>query len=140
MKHGTPRCLAVLDELGRGTATFDGAAIASAVLQELKRMACPVLFATHYHPVSQRAVQDSKHVAAYHLAAAVDGTATTFLYKFLKGLCPKSHGHHVAQLAGLPEKLLLEARKRSREFEDGEEVPRQDEMEFLRLLEGQQAC
>ncbi|CAK9036862.1 unnamed protein product [Durusdinium trenchii] len=108
LKHGTPRSLAVLDELGRGTATFDGAAIASAVLTELKsHVCCPVLFATHYHPVSKKAVEDTTRVAPFHMAASVNQQTneTTFLYKFLPGLCPASHGHNVAKIAGLPEKV-----------------------------------
>lgn len=119
LSHGTPKSLAVLDELGRGTATFDGAAIASAVLQELKMVNCPVLFATHYHPVSKKAVEDIAKVAPFHMAATVNDLTNemTFLYKFLPGLCPASHGHNVAKIAGLPEKVLREARKRSAEFE-----------------------
>ncbi|CAJ1445823.1 unnamed protein product [Effrenium voratum] len=115
--HGSPKSLAVLDELGRGTATFDGAALASAVLTELKRVQCPVLFATHYHPVSKKAVEDTAKVAPFHMAAAVDQHQTTFLYKFLPGLCPASLGHNVAKIAGLPEQVLDEARRRSAEFQ-----------------------
>jgi len=119
LAHGTPRSLAVLDELGRGTSTFDGAAIASAVLDELKsHVRCPVLFATHYHPVSRKAAEDTTHVAPFHMAAAVNpgNHEMTFLYKFLPGLCPSSHGHNVAKIAGLPDKVLAEARARSAEF------------------------
>merc|ERR1719245_684618 len=100
LAHGSRRSLAVLDELGRGTSTFDGAAIASSVLQDLtERVGCSVLFATHYHPVSREAVL-WKGVAPYHMAAEADATSNemTFLYKFLPGLCPESHGHHVAKL------------------------------------------
>lgn len=128
LAHGTPRSLAVLDELGRGTATFDGAAIASAVLKELKTVGCPVLFATHYHPVSKKAVEDTAKVAPFHMAASVNNVTNemTFLYKFLPGLCPASHGHNVAQIAGLPEKVLAEARKRSAEFEGCERLGLQE--------------
>jgi len=122
LAHGGPRSLAVLDELGRGTSTFDGAAIAAAVLDDLgRRVRCPLLFATHYHPVS-RAAAEQPGVAAFHLAAEVDEQTQemTFLYRFLPGLCPASHGHHVARLAGLPSKVLDEARRRSAEFEQGD--------------------
>jgi len=122
LSHGTRRSLAVLDELGRGTSTFDGAAIASAVLDELKdRVGCMVMFATHYHPVSREAAKDTAKVAPFHMSAAVDPTTNemTFLYKFLPGLCPASHGHNVAKIAGLPEKVLQEALERSAEFESG---------------------
>jgi len=121
LAHGTERSLAVLDELGRGTSTFDGAAIAAAVLDELAtRVRCMVLFATHYHPVSREAVR-SPSIAPFHMAADVDEATgeMTFLYRFLPGLCPASHGHNVARLAGLPEKVLEEAIARSRAFEAG---------------------
>lgn len=120
LAHGTRRSLAVLDELGRGTSTFDGAAIAAAVLDDLtRRVGCLVLFATHYHPVSREAAKWTEKVAPFHMAAEVGGSSNemTFLYRFLPGLCPASHGHHVARLAGLPEKVLREALARSAEFE-----------------------
>jgi DNA mismatch repair protein MSH6 len=123
MAHGSHRSLAVLDELGRGTSTFDGAAIASAVLDHLKdNVGCMVLFATHYHPVSRAAAQSPK-VAPFHMAAnAGENNQMTFLYRFLPGLCPASYGHNVAKLAGLPESVLQEALARSAEFERGEGV------------------
>mmetsp|Transcript_30510 Transcript_30510/g.85568 ORF Transcript_30510/g.85568 Transcript_30510/m.85568 type:complete len:930 (-) Transcript_30510:117-2906(-) len=123
LAHASRRSLAVLDELGRGTSTFDGAAIASAVLEELsERVACCALFATHYHPVSREAVQ-RKGIAPFHMSAEVDEGSQdmTFLYKFLPGLCPASHGHHVARLAGLPEGVLRDALGKSAEFERGRE-------------------
>merc|ERR1719174_2604202 len=121
MTHGTCRSLAVLDELGRGTSTFDGAAIASAVLDELaQRLGCLVLFATHYHPVSRAAAQCPK-VAPFHMAATLSAdNQMTFLYRFLPGLCPASYGHNVARLAGLPTCVLQEALAKSSEFERGE--------------------
>lgn len=122
LAHGTRRSLAVLDELGRGTSTFDGAAIASAVLEDLtQRVGCLVLFATHYHPVSQEASRHKSKVAPFHMAASVNPSTSemTFLYRFLPGLCPASHGHNVAKLAGLPAKVLEEAMRQSAEFERG---------------------
>lgn len=119
IRHGSNRSLAVLDELGRGTSTFDGAAIASAVLHDLaSRVRCLVLFATHYHPVSQEAAK-SALVAPFHMAANVDDRTQgmTFLYRFLPGLCPASHGHHVARLAGLPSGVVTDALAKSAEFE-----------------------
>ena len=109
----------------------------------MKIFSAEVLFATHYHPVSKKAAEDTANVAPFHMAAAVNqGThEMTFLYKFLPGLCPSSHGHNVAKIAGLPDKagrlpvswgaaertslcsakVLMEARARSAEF-DGAEV------------------
>jgi len=132
LAHGTRRSLAVLDELGRGTSTFDGAAIASAVLTELAHsVRCMTLFATHYHPVSREATL-TPEVAPFHMAAEVDPQTNemTFLYRFLPGLCPASHGHNVARLAGLPASVLEEAVAKSAEFEreGGGAVGREDEV------------
>eukprot|EP00933_Yihiella_yeosuensis_P023297 TRINITY_DN1814_c2_g5_i1.p1 TRINITY_DN1814_c2_g5~~TRINITY_DN1814_c2_g5_i1.p1 ORF type:complete len:1116 (+),score=272.77 TRINITY_DN1814_c2_g5_i1:55-3402(+) len=135
LAHGTRRSLAVLDELGRGTSTFDGAAIAAAVLDELiQNVGCMVMFATHYHPVSREAACDTVRVAPFHMSAAVDPSTNemTFLYKFLAGLCPASHGHHVAKIAGLPTKVLQEALERSAEFESSS-APAVAEEEFAEL-------
>jgi len=135
LTHGTTRSLAVLDELGRGTSTFDGAAIAAAVLDELMaNVRCLTLFATHYHPVSREAAQ-CPGVAPFHMAADVDGQTgeMTFLYRFLPGLCPSSHGHRVAQLAGLPRSVLTEATAKSAEFERGGGMLASDVGEISRL-------
>merc|ERR1712151_583646 len=119
LAHGTPRSLAVIDELGGGSSTFDGAAIAAAVLEDIaERVGCLTLFATHYHPVSREAAQ-WKSAAPFHMAARLDEVTQemTFLYRFLPGLCPASHGHNVARLAGLPGDVVEDALARSAEFE-----------------------
>jgi len=143
--HASKRSLAVLDELGRGTSTFDGAAIAAAVLADLtRRVQCLALFATHYHPVSQEAASWAD-VAPFHMAAEVDKQThdMTFLYRFLPGLCPASYGHNVARLAGLPSSVLAEARAKSAEFESSQHTssaPKEVEAELtaselLRLMD-----
>merc|ERR1712003_157028 len=78
------------------------------------------MFATHYHPVSRGAVK-SENIAPFHMAARLDEVTQemTFLYRFLPGLCPASHGHNVARLAGLPDAVLQDARVKSAEFELG---------------------
>lgn len=118
-----------LDELGRGTATLDGAAIAGAVLEHMANgIGCRGLFATHYHHLSAQHEGDPR-VAIMHMACAVSsagrtggaGTArpsgeagdsaesVTFLYKLAEGACPKSYGTNVARLAGLPEVVVRRA-------------------------------
>merc|ERR1712190_166803 len=95
--------------------------IASAVLEELARnLQCMVMFATHYHPVSREAATWPQ-VGPYHMAAEGDAKTNemTFLYRFLPGLCPASHGHNVARLAGLPSCVLQDALAKSAEFESG---------------------
>lgn len=100
LHHATPDSFVILDELGRGTATFDGTAIAHAVLQHLVAVGCRLMFATHYHLL----VSDWKchpAVAMYHMACLVesehDPPDVTFLYRASPGICPKSYGMNVAK-------------------------------------------
>mmetsp|Transcript_15964 Transcript_15964/g.36562 ORF Transcript_15964/g.36562 Transcript_15964/m.36562 type:complete len:843 (+) Transcript_15964:70-2598(+) len=120
LAHATPLSLAVIDELGRGTSTFDGTAIAMSVLEDIAhRINCRAMFATHYHVLCDQFAEDSR-VAQYHMAAHVDEATgnVTFLYKFKAGSCPKSHGMNVARLAGLHPDIVAEAAKKAREFEE----------------------
>jgi DNA mismatch repair protein MSH6 len=113
-----------LDELGRGTATTDGAAIASAALDHLSRgVRCRGVFATHYHRVADERAADAA-VALKHMACAVTPSAepggvddVAFLYRLTAGACPKSYGVNVARLAGLPEGVVRRAAAASREAE-----------------------
>ncbi|XP_023602732.1 DNA mismatch repair protein Msh6 isoform X3 [Myotis lucifugus] len=109
---------------GRGTATFDGTAIASAVVKELaENIKCRTLFSTHYHSL----VEDySQNVAVRlgHMACMVENECEdpsqetiTFLYKFIKGACPKSYGFNAARLANLPEEVIQKGHRKAREFE-----------------------
>ena len=113
-----------MDELGRGTSTFDGTAIAFAAVKHLvERNKCLALFATHYHNL----LDDwSSHplVRLGHMECMVeedegDGTPSrvTFLYTLGRGACPKSFGINVARLAGLPTDVLIKAGNISNEFE-----------------------
>lgn len=136
LTQATSRSLAVLDELGRGTSTFDGTAIALAVLDFLAhKIKCRCLFATHYH-VLAREVRSSPNIAPFHMAALVDEASqnVTFLFKFRPGLCPKSYGMNVARLAGLPEPVIAKAREKSEEFE--REATEADLYELLEAVTG----
>lgn len=100
LKHATPKSLVILDELGRGTSTFDGTAIAYSVINYLlKEKKCMTLFSTHYHKLLDE-FKDSKEVAMYHMACRVEKEAVTFLYKFTRGTCRNSYGMNCASLAG----------------------------------------
>lgn len=139
LSRATPRSLVALDELGRGTATLDGAAIAAAVLDHMSHeIGCRGLFATHYHHLSHTHAHDPK-VAIMHMACAVDGeeedvemvegaeghqppatsgaATVTFLYQLRGGSCPKSYGTNVARLAGLPASVVARAAQISQEKE-----------------------
>lgn len=129
LQHATPQSLVILDELGRGTSTFDGNAIAYAVVQHLLQAGARTMFATHYHALT-RDFEGDRRVAEGHMGCLVedgedngDGpekTAiphVTFLYKYADGACPKSYGMNVAKLAHLPDAVTANAAARSAEFE-----------------------
>ncbi|KAK6489333.1 DNA mismatch repair protein Msh6-like isoform X1 [Huso huso] len=124
LHHGTSHSLVLLDELGRGTATYDGTAIASAVVKELaENIQCRTLFSTHYHSL----VEDYSHCTAVrlgHMACMVENECEdpsqetiTFLYKFITGACPKSYGFNAARLANIPEEVIQTGHKKAKEFE-----------------------
>ena len=88
LKDATFRSLAILDELGRGTSTFDGYAIAHAVLNHMVgQLRCRGLFATHYHMLLEE-FRNVEGVQSYHMAFKEEGEKVTFLYKFIEGECP----------------------------------------------------
>ncbi|XP_062346493.1 DNA mismatch repair protein Msh6 isoform X1 [Cinclus cinclus] len=124
LQHATQHSLVLVDELGRGTATFDGTAIASAVVKELaERIRCRTLFSTHYHSL----VEDYSHSGAVrlgHMACMVENESEdpsqetiTFLYKFIEGACPKSYGFNAARLANIPEEVIQQGHRKAKEFE-----------------------
>ena len=119
LRHATERSLVILDELGRGTATYDGMAIAHGVMEHLvHKTGCLSLFATHYHALSREFEIPNPHIALFHMACVVnDEDDVTFLYRFLPGACNRSHGVHVARLAGIPDSLLELASERSNQME-----------------------
>ncbi|NXW79941.1 MSH6 protein, partial [Hirundo rustica] len=125
LQHATEHSLVLVDELGRGTATFDGTAIASAVVKELaERIRCRTLFSTHYHSL----VEDYSHSGAVrlgHMACMVENESEedpshetiTFLYKFIEGACPKSYGFNAARLADIPEEVIQKGHRKAKVFE-----------------------
>jgi len=104
VEYATSESLAIMDELGRGTSTFDGLAIAEAVLNcVVKRIKCRTLFATHYHLLVEK-VKELSEVGLYYMESDVNEETDeiSFKYRFMPGVCPKSFGIQVAKLAGLP--------------------------------------
>lgn len=109
LKHATSRSLLILDEIGRGTSTFDGMSIAKAVIEYcLKNVHAFTLFATHYHELVAMA-DESEKLKNYTVAVKERGRAITFLRRIVPGGADRSYGLHVARLAGLPEALLKRA-------------------------------
>jgi DNA mismatch repair protein MutS len=119
LRSATRRSLVILDEIGRGTSTFDGLAIAWAVGEYLDEVVgCRVLFATHYHELTELA-ECSEHIGNRSVSAQeVDGELV-FLHRLVAGSVSHSYGVAVAKLAGLPERVLARARALLKSFEEG---------------------
>eukprot|EP00741_Cyanophora_paradoxa_P001424 tig00000489_g1377.t1 len=122
LRHATQDSLVILDELGRGTLTFDGVSIAHAVLHTLAASTrCRTLFSTHYHMLTDwvSAPGSEGAVGLYHMQSLVEDSQrrVTFLYKFAAGVCPRSYGLNVAALARLPEAVLARAAALGASFE-----------------------
>ncbi|XXG53994.1 hypothetical protein AAC387_Pa03g1985 [Persea americana] len=122
LSSATRNSLVALDELGRGTSTSDGQAIAESVLEHLvRKIECRGLFSTHYHRLAVDYEKDPK-VSLCHMGCRVGKgiggvEEVTFLYRLTPGACPKSYGVNVARLAGLPDSVLQKASAMSNEFE-----------------------
>jgi len=111
LNTATPRSLVLLDEVGRGTATFDGLAIAWAVVEYLQtHTRAKTLFATHYHELTELA-DLLPGVRNYHVSVRESGSNIVFLRKVEQGSADKSYGIEVARLAGLPGKVIARARE-----------------------------
>jgi DNA mismatch repair protein MutS len=110
LQHATPRSLAVLDEIGRGTSTYDGMAIAWAVVEDLHdRVGCLAMFATHYHELT-RLAETLPALTNANIAVAVQpGGSMVFLRTLREGAAEGSFGIRVAALAGLPEAVIARA-------------------------------
>lgn len=113
LRNATAHSLVLLDEIGRGTSTFDGLSIAWAIVETLHdepARAALTLFATHYHELTGL-VDDLEHAGNYQVAVQEKGDKLLFLHKILEGACDSSYGIHVAEMAGLPNNVLRRARK-----------------------------
>jgi DNA mismatch repair protein MutS len=122
LHHATARSLIVLDEIGRGTSTYDGLSIAWAVVEYLHnhpRLRARTLFATHYHELIQLA-EHLPQVRNYNVAVAEEGDRVVFLHRIVPGGADRSYGIHVAQLAGLPRPVIRRAEELLEELEQGQ--------------------
>jgi DNA mismatch repair protein MutS len=121
LNNATPRSLIILDEIGRGTSTYDGLAIARAVAEYIHsypKLGAKTLFATHYHELVELA-GFLPRVKNFNVAVAEDRGEVTFLYKIVPGGVDRSYGIHVAKLAGLPKSVVHRAREVLEDLEDG---------------------
>ncbi|NLG93492.1 MAG: DNA mismatch repair protein MutS, partial [Clostridiales bacterium] len=124
LKNATPNSLLILDEIGRGTSTFDGMSIARAVLgyvSDKNLLGSKTLFATHYHELTElEELVDG--VKNYNIAVKKRGDDITFLRRIVRGGADDSFGIEVAKLAGVPEKIVSRAKQVLAELESGQEV------------------
>ena len=148
LKYATSKSLLILDEIGRGTSTYDGMAIARAVLEYAanpKKLGAKTLFATHYHELST--MEDRlPNVKNYNIAVKKRGDKMIFLRKIVPGSTDDSYGVEVAKLAGLPAAVVTRAREILAELESEAGIVRiekaveaEDQMSMLDLR-GQQLC
>lgn len=108
LKYATNKSLVILDEIGRGTSTYDGMSIARAVIEHIRdHTGAKTLFATHYHELTD--LEDDVHVKNYCIAVKEKGSDVTFLRRIIRGSADKSYGIHVAKLAGLPQEVVKRA-------------------------------
>ncbi len=149
LKYATSRSLLILDEIGRGTSTYDGMAIARAVLEYAanpRRLGAKTLFATHYHELS---VIESElpNVKNYNIAVKKRGDQMIFLRKIVPGATDDSFGIEVAKLAGIPNAVISRAREILEQLEAGDgkrapapaAAPAEDQISMLDLR-AQQVC
>ena len=130
LRQATPRSLVILDEIGRGTSTYDGLSIARAVIEHLHdspQLGCRTLFATHYHELTSLA-ETLPRVRNARVEVVEEGDQVTFLHRIVPGGADRSFGIHVARLAGVPASVLTRARLLLAELErtrplDGPESP-----------------
>ncbi len=119
LRHATPRSLVILDEIGRGTSTYDGLAIARAIVEYLhnnRSRGARTLFATHYHELVELA-RALPRVRPYTAAVAEEDGQVVFLRTIVPGGADKSYGIHVAQLAGIPRQVVRRAEEALEELE-----------------------
>jgi DNA mismatch repair protein MutS len=121
--HGaTERSLVLLDEIGRGTSTYDGVAIAWAVTEQLHdRIGCKTIFATHYHELTQL-TERLQHAKNFNVAVRETGEGIVFLHRLQPGFTDRSYGIHVARLAGLPLEVVRRAQEILAGLEAGHRV------------------
>jgi len=148
LKHATARSLLILDEIGRGTSTYDGMSIARAVLEHVanpKKLGAKTLFATHYHELST-IENELPNVKNYNIAVKKRGDQMIFLRKIVPGATDDSYGVEVAKLAGLPNSVVSRAREILGELESQDcrpkaaaPIPEDDQVSMLDLR-SQQVC
>ncbi|MFA5106604.1 MAG: DNA mismatch repair protein MutS [Candidatus Micrarchaeia archaeon] len=124
LNNATARSFVILDEVGRGTSTYDGFALATAIAEHLySKIGAKTLFATHYHQLNGLA-KSFPGIRNYHALVSEDNGEITFLRKIVKGGTDKSYGIHVAKLAGVPDGVIRRSREVMARIESENGVPK----------------
>ena len=131
LRHATARSLVILDEIGRGTSTFDGLSIAWSVAEFLHdETRCRTLFATHYHELTELA-GTRRGVNNFNVAVKEYGDDIIFLRQIVPGACDRSYGIHVGKLAGLPADVIDRAAEILEALEKSSGAPREALIEHV---------
>ena len=126
LKYATKKSLVILDEVGRGTSTFDGMSIARAVLEYIdQKIHAKTLFATHYHELTKIAEGTIKN---FYIAVKEKNGELTFLRRIIEGTADRSYGIHVARLAGIPKSVTRRAEEILNELESNRIVESKSEI------------
>ncbi len=123
LNHAQERSLVILDEVGRGTSTYDGLAIAWAMIEHLAELGAKTMFATHYHQLNALAEQ-IPGIANFRVAVEEFGDDVVWTHRVLAGGTDRSYGIHVARMAGVPQPVLNRATEILTELEDKSEAPK----------------
>jgi len=123
LNHAQERSLVILDEVGRGTSTYDGLAIAWAMIEHLAELGAKTMFATHYHQLNALAEQ-IPGIANFRVAVEEFGDDVVWTHRVLAGGTDRSYGIHVARMAGVPQPVLTRAGEILSELEDKSDAPR----------------
>jgi DNA mismatch repair protein MutS len=121
INNATNKSLVLLDEIGRGTSTYDGLAIAWAVTEELNEIGSNTIFATHYHQLNKLS-EFYPTIENYNVSVREEGEKIEFLHKIVKGGTDKSYGIYVGKLAGIPSKVLDRAKEVQENIEEKEDI------------------
>ncbi len=129
LSQSSDRSLIILDEVGRGTSTYDGLAIARAVVEYIHnnpQVRAKTLFATHYHELTE-ITKYLPHIRNYNVAVTEEGNKVIFLHKIIPGAADRSYGIHVAQIAGIPKTVIDRANEILEELEGNADFQQQQE-------------